>query len=466
MITNKSFDVISEIIREAREYIRIASFLFYDEKLCNLLVDKAKSENLDVEVLTTPPEAAEKYEMKEKAEAIQNELKAAGAKLTVCDFEVGQPELTISTRAGGRIPRWFGMHTKFIVTDKCALIMSSDILESFSTDSGWDTCVIYKTPERIKQLYQKYQKLKKIPSQIGSLGSQYVDVTVRPRTLVRGYPLENKLKPFTEDGFYLLPYEGGARKTIERAIESSESFIYLLFETIYDDKLSRIMMKKLISDPRLDFRIITSPLSAYVQNPAKTRATFIQLTSYGARITTLENLRAKMLITEKMVISGSFDLVKIGMGFKRRNMWVESTEIMDLNTDANFIEKAKAEFLQLFERLDKEYGKWFTREAANILHLAGAKRVATEARELLGYMIFDGKRKAYDWIKKISLVAVEIAGLRNRNNPYVKGEDVQKADQILLLQERNELDEKDVREILGILDAKPFLKKLENKIFQ
>lgn len=167
------------------------------------------------------------------------------------------------------------------------------------------------------------------------------------------------------------------------------------------------MMKKLISDPRLDFRIITSPLSAYVQNPAKTRATFIQLASYGARITTLENLRAKMLITEKMVISGSFDLVKIGMGFKRRNMWVESTEIMDLNTDASFIEKAKAEFLQLFERLDKEYGKWFTKEAANILHLAGAKRVATEARELLGYMIFDGKRKAHDWIKKVSLVAVE-----------------------------------------------------------
>lgn len=465
IITDKSFSVLSKIIEEADEYIKLASFLFYDENLCNLLVDKRKSENLDIEVLTTPSEAAEKDELKEKAQTIQGRLEKAGIGLTVCDYEVGQPELTISTRAGGRIPRWFGMHAKFLVTDNCALVTSSDVIESFSSRSGWDTHVIYKEKERLEKLLQRYEELKSIRSKIDSLGGDYVDQTVKPRKLVRGYPLEDKFKPLVEDGFYLLPHDGGGRKTVEEAIQHAEDFVYLLFETIYENDLSRLMMEKLIANPTLDFRIITSPLTAYVQNPAKTRATFLQLASYGAKINTLENLRAKMLITDKMVISGSFDLVKIGIGFKRGNKWVESTEIMDVNTDSSFIHKAKAEFLNLFEKSTREYGKWFMKEATEVLHLAGATRVSREAKELLGHMIFHGRRQSYDRIKKTSLIAVEIARLRNKDYPYVKVEDVQKADQILILRETDELDEKNVRKILSILNAKLFLERLEEKIF-
>lgn len=465
VVSRESSEVLRKIILDAEKWIKLASFLLYDEDLCNLLSNKRRS-GVEVQILTTPPEAAEKEEIRVRAEAIQSKLRRAGAEVTACDFEVGQPELTMSTRAGGRTPRWFGMHTKFLATDKCAAVMSSDILESFSADTSWNSHVIYTNESRIRLLCDKYAKLKEIAHElVDSLGPDFVDLSVKPRKLVRGYPLQGKSEPLREDGFYLLPHEGGGRATIEKAIMGSERFAFLLFETIYDDALSQVLMKKLITQPSLDFRIITSPLSAYVQNPWKTRARFIQLASYGARIKTLKGLRAKMLITDRMIISGSFDLVKMGVGFKRSGKWVQSTEIMDVSTDERMIEEAKREYSRIFDSLDEEYGKWFTKEASGILHIAGAARVSREAKELLGYMIFDKRRKSYDWIKKASLVAVEIARLRNKGNPYVKAEDVQKADQLLILFRRNELTEAQICQIIGVLDAGSFFRRLKDSIF-
>jgi len=469
IITDRSFTIMEKIIREAERSIKLVSFLFYDDKLCDLLIEKRKLNSIEIEVLTTPPEAAESDEGKELATNIQDRLKSAGIKVISCDWEVGQPELTISTRAGGRVPRWFAMHAKCLVTDKCALITSADITQNFSLDGGWNTHVTYTNSERISLLCQKYEKIKDIFLRIPShIRSEYIDTTVSPRKLIRGYPV-NQIPKSTvlREGFYFLPHEGYGREIVKKAIQDAEEYIYLIFETIYDDELVQFIMKKLISNPHVDFRIVTSPLTAYVQNPAKTRATFVQLASYGAKIRTIRNLRAKMLVTDKVLISGSFDLVKMGIGTLRSirkglKAFVSSTEIIDINTHIEYIKKAKEQFEQILNESIEEYGLWFSKDAEKILRSTGAKKIAKDAKEFLGYMIFNEGRKSSERIKRISLIAVEIARIRNKLIPYVTVDDVQKSEQILLLHERKELNEKSVCDILGVLDAQPFLRRLMN----
>ena len=94
--------------------------------------------------------------------------------------------------------------------------------------------------------------------------------------------------------------------------------------------------------------------------------------------------------------------------------------------------------------------------------MAGAKRIEEVAKKLLSYMIFNEKKKSSDCTKRISFVAVEIAKLRKKTYPFVRAEDIQKAEQILILQERGELSEESICKILNILNAKPFIKKLKD----
>lgn len=463
-ITNNGFPVLKKIIEIAEKYVYLASFLFYDEKVADLLIEKSKS-GISVELLTTPSDAARSDELKEWSTRLQKRLESSGVKVIPCELEVGQPQRTVSTFAGGRRPTWFAMHAKYLVTDKHAVIMSADITQDFNNGGDWDSFVVYGEPKRILLLREKYELMKDFFTDVECyVPKEYIDSALEPRKLLRGYPLK-EVTPSIEDGFYILPLDAYGRQIIEKLIDDSEDFIYCTYETIYDDKLSFNILKKLITSPRVDFRILSPPLTVYQQNPLKARANFVQLASHGAEIRNLENLRTKMIITDKAVISGSFDLSVMGIGKFRREkglkLWVESTEIMDINTDKSFISQAKSSFVELYERASKQYGEWFKKDAEKSLRSAGAKRIASEAKETLGLLIFNEGRKSSEHIKKISVIAVEIARLFNKNKPYVKADHILNAEQILLLNEKNELDSETIRKILGLLEGDKFLGKLE-----
>jgi len=467
LITNNVFPILEQIIKEAAEYVHLVSFLLYDEKTRDLLIEKRKTTNLSIEVYTTPPEAAESSGLKDLSTRLQYDLRAAGVKVVPCDWEVGRPELTISTRAGGRIPRWFALHAKFLVTDKHALVMSADINETFSKGGDWNTCLIHTDQHHITLLEKKYQTLKGFFSDVHvNLGTSYVDDTWPTRKLIKGYPYYEREIPVT-DGFYLLPNEGYARRAIGKIIDESEEFIYCAFETLYDDELNRTIMSKLIHMPTVDFRIISAPLTTYVQNPLKTRAVFLQLVSYGAKIRNLENLRGKMIVTDKALLTGSFDLAKMGIGTVRSigkgiKALVASTDIMGIAREEQLIQSARDQFLNLYEKAIEDYGLWFVNDAERILRLAGAKRIAEDAKRMLGSIIFSGGRKAETRIRKISIISVELARLEAEISPFVRGEHIQKADQIAILDERRELNAKNIEAVIGITDGEAFLKRLRD----
>jgi len=463
-ITKDGFSVLEKIIERAEKYVYLASFLIYDERVANMLIEKSKS-GISVELLTTPSDAARSDELKEWSTKLQTRLESSGVKVIPCEWEVGQPQRTVSTFAGGRRPTWFAMHAKYLVTDKHAVIMSADLTQNFNKGGQWDSFVIYDEPKRIQLLSQKYTLMKDFFNRVESyVPKEYIDSTLEPRKLLRGYPLK-EATPSIEDGFYVLPLDAYGRQVIEKLIDYSEDFIYCTYETIYDDKLTFNILKKLITNPRIDFRILSPPLTVYQQNPLKARANFVQLASHGAEIKNLENLRTKMIITDKGVISGSFDLSVMGIGRFRREkglkLWVESTEIMDINTDKNFISQAKSSFLELYRIAAKQYGEWFKKDAERSLRSAGAKMIANEAKLALGLLIFNEGRKSSERVKKISVIAVEIARLFNRTKPYVKVDYILNAEQILLFKERNELDSEAICKMLGLLEGETFLRRLK-----
>ena len=463
-ITESGFSVLKEIIKTAEKYVCFVSFLFYDEKVADLLIEKCRS-GVSVELLTTPPEAAGSSELKEWSSKLQERLESSGVKVVPCEWEVGQPERTVSTFAGGRRPTWYALHTKFLVTDKHAVVMSADLTKDFNEDKKWDSFIIYDGHKRVRLLQEKYELVKNFFTNLEDyVSEEYIDSAIEERKLLKGYPFEEAAAS-VKDGFHILPLDAYGRHIVERLINDSEEFIYCVYETIYDDELSFNFLKKMITSPHVDFRILSPPLTVYQQNPLKARTNFVQLAAHGAEIKNLNDLRAKIMITDKAVLSGSFDLSVMGVGRFRREkglkLWVGSTEIMDINTDKNFISQAKLSFLKLYERASKQYGKWFEKDAGKSLRSAGATRIAGEAKESLGLLIFNEGRKSSDRIKRISVIAVEIARLSNKNKPYVMAKDILGAEQILLLKERSELDSETVCKVLGLLEGDSFLRRLE-----
>lgn len=466
-VTDDGFSVLSRIINAAEQHIHLTSYVFYDEKVAELLIDKRKK-SVSVEIVTTPSAAAKSSKLKERASNLQRRLQASGIDVIACDWEVGQPQRTVSTFAGGRSPTWFAMHGKYVVTDKHAVIMSADLTEDFNEGGKWDSFVIYDDPKKIQGLLDKHEQLKKFFGNVEShVSAEYIDTEVQSqgRKLLRGYPLK-EVEPEIQDGTYILPLDIYGRKAVDRIIDSSEEFIYCMYETFYDDKLSFSILKKMITTPHIDFRILSLPLTAYQQNPLKARANFVQLVSHGVEIKNLPRLRGKMMITDKGVVSGSFDISVMGLGKSRTEdkikLWVESTEIMDINTDENFISLAKSSFRKLYDKSLKQYGEWFKKDAEMSLRSAGAVKVSSEAKEALGLLIFNEDRKSIERTKKISLIAVEIAKLSNKTKPYVKADHVIKAEQILILKERAQLTSQNVNKILEILDGEGFLKRLNS----
>ena len=462
-INSDGFKVIREVIDKSEKFVFLTSFLFYDEKVADLLIDGIKR-GLTVELLTTPAVAARSDELKRAAKKLQEKLRSSGVSIIASDWEVGQPQRTTSTFAGGRSPTWFAMHCKFIVTDKQAVIMSADLTQDFNEGGSWDSFVVYNAPEKVASFLKKYKQLKEFFLKVDEkISKEYIDPKVLPRKLLRGYPVREE-EASVEDGVYILPLDRYGRQTLEQIIDKAEEFIYFVYETFYDDKLSFHVIKKLVTNPKIDLRVLSPPLSVYQQNPIKARANFVQLASYGAKIKNIQKLRAKMIITDKGVISGSFDISVMGLGKYRTEhklkLWVESTEIMDINTSSEIISLAKEAYLKIFERASYQYGKWYKRDAEKSLRSAGAAIIANEAKETLGLLIFNEGRRSIERIRKISLIAVEIAKLSNKTKPYVKADNVINAERILLLKENNELDLKSLIKLLGTMDGENFLKRI------
>ena len=122
-------EIIKKTISEADKFISIVSFQFTADSLIrNLLLDKSRKVNLSI--ITLPSDSYKDTAARKKIDNLYKDLEKNGAKVYQCIWEVGDPSLTATSLSGEQLEgggnKWYSMHGKFIVTDKSALIMSSN----------------------------------------------------------------------------------------------------------------------------------------------------------------------------------------------------------------------------------------------------------------------------------------------------------------------------------------------------
>src|SRR3989344_6131110 len=111
---------VIEEIDKAKEYIRIVVFQIHNTKLINKLKQQVK-DGISVEIITLPFSSINEN-VREDVSNNLNELKAVGGKIDICDWNVGDSSNT-RTITGD----WYLLHSKFIVTDKNAIVPSANL---------------------------------------------------------------------------------------------------------------------------------------------------------------------------------------------------------------------------------------------------------------------------------------------------------------------------------------------------
>jgi pentatricopeptide repeat protein len=123
-------ELIYKTLNEAEKFIKIVVFQLTSKSIVDLLIKKS-DERLDIEVITLPEDSYAKVEDRDKIRMLYDSMISKGIELNLCDWEVGDPSLTDTSLSGemaeGGGSKWYSLHGKFIITDKCSLISSSNL---------------------------------------------------------------------------------------------------------------------------------------------------------------------------------------------------------------------------------------------------------------------------------------------------------------------------------------------------
>jgi hypothetical protein len=152
-------------------------------------------------------------------------------------------------------------------------------------------------------------------------------------------------------------------------LEEASDYIYISTESFTDPDFTKFLKK--LSLKNIDIRIISGATSMDFTD--RVQSQFRELLAHGVKIkTTVEDLHAKIIITDKHLVVSSINLNKMNLGFKTsKNFWRENTETATVCTDNEIINNAKAQYMNVFEnsiyietklaeKLEKVVGSVFT----------------------------------------------------------------------------------------------------------
>jgi len=155
--TNKK--IIEKVVKDAKRFIYIVSFQFTaDSFIRKLLLNKAKS--IELSIITLPIDSYKDAVERDKIDKLYKDLEKNGAKVYQCMWEVGDPSLTATSLSGEQLEgggnKWYSMHGKFVVTDKDALMMSSN----FTDEEEIEAYLLISDKDVIKQFVEKFNQLR------------------------------------------------------------------------------------------------------------------------------------------------------------------------------------------------------------------------------------------------------------------------------------------------------------------
>ncbi|MBZ9571957.1 phosphatidylserine/phosphatidylglycerophosphate/cardiolipin synthase family protein [Patescibacteria group bacterium] len=377
----KTFDfsksVIQEVIDEfdrAEKYIKIAMFQIHNDLVIDKLFKKIK-EGLIVEIITLPYDSIHENVREHVTERLEK-LKSRGGNILFCKWNVGDPERTTTA-----VGRWYLFHGKFIVTDKAAISLSANFIQTPELDA---ILIFRNEQDKIQEFNNKFEELKElfIIENNGYEGNirQKISETKHPRakevfalprgisevykkTWIQHYPSELCPKDVNiEEKLYITPFDCRGRNFLMKIIDEAEKFVYISSESFTDKEFPNFLKK--IRFKNIEIKLLTEFGSMDFSD--RIQIFMKELLAAGVQMnTTREDLHAKLVITDKLIAITSINLNRINLGFKKTgDFWRENTETILICRGHNIIRKARQKYNAIFNASEKIIDKMAERNSS------------------------------------------------------------------------------------------------------
>jgi len=347
-------EIVSKI-QESKGYIRIAVFQMHSEVIFSALLVKA-GQGVRIEICTLPYDSINSDVRESVVERFER-LKNAGVSIHFLPWNVGDPERTTTA-----VGRWYAYHGKFMVTEKYAIIFSTNFLESDEIE----TFVIDDSTDLIQTLNEKFKWLvttfclisddgqaggfrKWIEEQIGMDEASrifHLPDSIKSKThennWILHYPVGIcKIKDKDYSGMYVTPFDARARNLYETIISLAEQFVYISTESFTDQDFCEFIIRQ-TRKKKIDIKILTGGTS--MDFAERITDMYSNLIACGVAIYVPNSpLHAKLLVTEKFVLVGSVNLNNMNLGFNKGRMyWRSNIETIYVTSD--LVSSAKSDF--------------------------------------------------------------------------------------------------------------------------
>ncbi len=356
-------DVVSSTIQEieqAHEYIRIAIFQIHSNAVFEKITEKLTC-GVRIEIFTLPYDSIYP-DVRAEVEGRLRELENKGAILYFDKWNVGDPSRTTTA-----VGRWYSFHGKFIVTDKSAIALSANLTDSQELDAS---IVFRDDPAKIAEFNGKFDTLVRmfvtpdgtnegtIRRQVLASNPDATAVFNLPKNIgaqhenhwIAHYPVGMcPAEAPIEERLYITPFDCRGWKFFSEIIAGAQEFAFISTESFTDDSFSDFLVHQAVNNNR-EIKILTGATSMDFTDRIENM--FRDLLAQGIEIkTTVEEIHAKLIVTDKVLVVSSMNLNKINLGFHQTlSFWRENTETIFVSKDPALIQLAKDKYLEIFSR--------------------------------------------------------------------------------------------------------------------
>jgi phosphatidylserine/phosphatidylglycerophosphate/cardiolipin synthase-like enzyme len=360
---NFGTDVVISTVQEierACEYVRIAIFQIHSNAVFNKLTEKLDC-GVKVEIFTLPYDSINP-DVRTEVESHLRELEKKGAILLFDKWNVGDPSRTTTA-----VGRWYSFHGKFIVTDKSAIALSANLTDSQELDAS---IVFRDDPAKIAEFNSKFDVLLRmfvtpdgtfdgtIRRQILVSNPDAITVFDLPKNIgeqhknhwIAHYPVGIcPAEVPIEEKLYITPFDCRGWNFFSKIIAEAQEYVYISTESFTDDSFSDFLVNTAVNNKR-DIKVLTGATSMDFTD--RIEDMFRDLLAQDIEVkTTVEELHAKLIVTDKVLVVSSMNLNKINLGFYQTlSFWRENTETIFVSKDPALIQLGKEKYLEIFGR--------------------------------------------------------------------------------------------------------------------
>jgi phosphatidylserine/phosphatidylglycerophosphate/cardiolipin synthase-like enzyme len=377
---------LAECIATARERVVLVSYMLTSLEIVRALCNAARA-GCSVSVLTLPSDMVRSSDAAavDRVKAYHEELLSRG-RLEYADLEIGEPRSTTTSqsdvRSGEAVGRkWYALHAKFLVTDNAVIMTSANCGHQFAgrgvertamDDSQWEVhwrCDDATLAGEYVAWHEKLAQLLRHESRdsLWQRVREAVDAgTERPALVQEGvdsyrltdYPVAHTgSRSFAErrrSELLVFPFAARARDYLHEVVGNARKRMWICAETLTDSDTLALALRVASENQDLDIRLLTGKLSRIREPGLKSRIRnqFLPaLTAVGnCEWRELDDVHAKMWVTDGAAAIGSVNPNKMSLGFRpRRGYWRSSVEAMHVVDSRAHVEGLAEAFGTLWE---------------------------------------------------------------------------------------------------------------------